>query len=80
MATNNNEGLGEKITEFFTQKPADHSYEKADGDARVPHHERTSDPKADANEFAKAAGEALPYPDYQRTSSGPPNPEHVDKR
>lgn len=77
MATNNSESIGEKITEFFTQEKPDHNYEQAGGDGRVPRHERTSDPKADANEFATAAGEELPYPEYERTSSGAPDPEHV---
>lgn len=64
MAVNENEGLGDKIVDFFTQKPEDHEYEKEGGDDRVPHHERTDDPKADANRFAQAAGEPLPYPNH----------------
>ena len=65
MAVNKNESIGDKVVDFFTQKPEDHEYEKAGGDDRVPMHERTDDPKADANRFARAAGEEIPYPDHE---------------
>lgn len=78
MGANNNEGVGEKIAEFFTQKPSDHKYEKAGGDARVPEHERTGDPKADANDFAKKAGEQVPHPGHERAATGAADPDHVE--
>lgn len=64
MPVNDKEDVGQKIVDFFTQKPEDHTYEAAGGDDRVPLHERTDDPKADANRFSLAAGEPLPYPGY----------------
>lgn len=63
MATNNREGFVEKVTEFFTQNPADHKYEEEGGDSRVPAEERTNDPKSDARKYALAHGEDDPYPD-----------------
>lgn len=71
MATEEKEGVLEKAVEFFTQKPADHEYEKSGGDAKVPAEKRTNDPLADANEFAAAQGDDLPWPSHRRTASDP---------
>ncbi len=71
MATDNKEGLVEKVKDFFTQRPDDHAYENHGGDDRVPPEKRTADPKADANEHAASAGEDLPYPGHERTTSEP---------
>lgn len=65
MATNENEGLGEKVKEFFTQTPEDRSYEDAGGDSRVPEAERHGDPTGEANAYAAANGEDLPYPELE---------------
>lgn len=69
MAAGDKEGIFEKVGEFFTQKPEDHDYEKAGGDAKVPDEKRTNDPLADANEYAVSVGKALPYPSHRRTAS-----------
>lgn len=72
MAVDGKEGFVEKVTEFFTQGPEDRAYEDAGGDARVPEADRTDDPQADANAFAVAEGEEVPYPDLA------PEPEAAD--
>lgn len=64
MAVDENESAWEKIKDFWWQKPNDHSYEDEGGDDRVPEKERTNDPKADANKFARENGEEPPYPEY----------------
>lgn len=69
MAAGDKESVFEKVGEFFTQKPEDHDYEKAGGDAKVPAEKRTNDPLADANEHASAEGKNLPYPSHRRTAS-----------
>lgn len=63
MAVDGQEGIGEKVAEFFTQGPEDRAYEDAGGDSRVPAADRTDNPKADANAFAASNGEELPYPE-----------------
>lgn len=68
MAVDKNEGFGEKVKDFFWQNPDDRSYEDAGGDDRVPENQRTNDPKDDANKYAQAAGEPLPYPDHVNPS------------
>lgn len=70
MATNDKEGFLEKSKEFFTQTPEDRKYEEAGGDDRIPLHERTDDPKADAKRFAAAQGERDPYPEYEMDGDG----------
>jgi hypothetical protein len=62
MAVDKKESPVEKVVEFFTQNPADRAYEDAGGDAKVPVEERTDDPRADANAYAKKVGEPEPYP------------------
>lgn len=64
MAVDENEGVFEKVKDFFWQGPDDRSYEDAGGDDRVPEDQRTNDPKADANKYAREHGEEVPYPDY----------------
>lgn len=64
MGVNEDEGFGKKVKDFFTQKPEDHDYQKKGGDDRVPEGERTDDPQADANRYAVAHGEELPYPEH----------------
>lgn len=64
VAVDKNEGFIEKVKDFFWQGPEDRSYEDAGGDDRVPEDERTNDPKADANKYARDHGEEIPYPDH----------------
>lgn len=64
MAVDENENVFEKVKDFFWQGPDDRSYEDAGGDDRVPEDQRTNDPKADANKYARENGEEVPYPDY----------------
>lgn len=68
MAAGPKESLWEKFKEFFTQKPADHKYEKKGGDARIDPKDRTSDPKRDANLYAASRGEEAPWPDHAGAS------------
>ena len=75
MAVDKDEGPLEKVKDFFLQTPEDRSYEDAGGDDRVPEEERTNDPKADANRYAKEHGEEEPYPNHVNptdTVSGDP--------
>lgn len=71
MAAGSRQGRWEKFKEFFTQGPADFEYEEAGGDAETPEAERTNDPLADANEYARGVGEPVPWPSHVRTASGP---------
>lgn len=64
MAVDKDEGIIEKVKDFFWQNPEDRSYEDAGGDDRVPTDERTNDPKSDANKYARDRGEEIPYPNY----------------
>lgn len=63
MATNNKEGWGEKIGEFFTQHKDDRKYEGAGGDARVPEEKRQGNPRQEARAYAISIGEDDPYPE-----------------
>jgi hypothetical protein len=74
MAVDGEEGIVEKVKEFFTQTPEDRAYEDAGGDDRVPEAERTDNPEADANKYAVEHGEDKPYPDIeeQATEAGTP--------
>lgn len=51
MATNEHEGFGERVAEFFTQKPEDRQYEESGGDAAIPAELRTDDPVADVQRW-----------------------------
>lgn len=64
MAVDKNENIFQKAKDFFWQGPDDRSYEDAGGDDRVPEDQRTNDPKADANKYARENGEEIPYPDH----------------
>ena len=64
MAVDKNEGIFEKVKDFWWQGPSDRAYEDAGGDDRIPEDERTDDPKADANKYARDNGEEIPYPDH----------------
>lgn len=76
MAVDKNESLGEKIKDFWWQGPSDRAYEDAGGDDRVPEDQRTDDPKADANKYAREHGEDAPYPDHVNpTDAVSNNPE-----
>lgn len=63
MATNNTEGWGQKVFEYFTQTKEDRQYEKEGGDDRVPEAERKGNPRREARVYAKQHGEADPYPE-----------------
>lgn len=67
MAVDKEEGVLEKVGEFVTQKPEDRAYEDEGGNSEVPVEQRTDDPKADANRYAREQGDEPPYPDHQET-------------
>lgn len=64
MAVDKDEGPFEKVKDFFWQGPGDRSYEDQGGNDQVPEEQRTNDPKADANKFAKDNGKESPYPNH----------------
>lgn len=79
MAVDKNENIFEKAKDFFWQSPGDRSYEDAGGDDRVPEDQRTDDPKADANKYARENGLEEPYPAHVNpTDTVPGNTEGTD--
>lgn len=74
MGTNNTEGFGEKIVEFFTQHKDDRDYEAEGGDDRVPEEDRQGNPRHEARVYALNAGEEDPYPEDGPLDPGDANP------
>lgn len=78
MAVDENEGVFEKVKDFFWQGPDDKAYEDAGGDDRVPEDQRTNDPKADANKYARENGLDEPYPGHANPTDTVPGDAEAD--
>lgn len=65
MAVNKKEDFLKKVKDFFWQGPKDHSYQDEGGDDRVPPQDRHGKPLHEANAYAAAHGEPLPYPEVK---------------